>query len=251
MKALPGQYFSGTSGLVLPVPNKLAYPAQYQDKPRLTYYASLFNSIEVNSSFYKVPQAATVKKWADSVPDNFKFTFKLWRGITHNKGFVYDAMDIAKFIAVINSAGAKNGNLLIQFPPSIKADCLIQLEKLLLDLSHVRPGQSGYTSVEFRHSSWYNTNTYQLLKRYDVGLVLHDMPKSATPMVITNDSLIYLRFHGPAGDYRGGYTDSFLGEYTTYIKDWLAEGKTVYAYFNNTMGAAVHNLATLNQYVAE
>src|ERR1044072_276638 len=92
-----GIYRSGTSGLVLPVPNKKAFPPEFKDKSRLTYYGSLFNSIEINSSFYKIPQAATVKKWADSVPDNFAFTFKLWREITHIKGLAYQPEDVLRF----------------------------------------------------------------------------------------------------------------------------------------------------------
>lgn len=80
-------FYTGTSGLSLPFP-KHSFPPEFQDKSRLTFYASLFNSIEINSSFYKLPMASTVKKWAESVPDNFLFTFKLWREITHNKGLI-------------------------------------------------------------------------------------------------------------------------------------------------------------------
>ncbi|HEY8898156.1 MAG TPA: DUF72 domain-containing protein, partial [Niastella sp.] len=88
--SMTGSYKAGTSGLVLPVPNKQSFPPEFSDKSRLTYYASLLNSIEINSSFYKVPQPATVRKWADSVPDDFVFTFKLWQEITHVKGFAYN-----------------------------------------------------------------------------------------------------------------------------------------------------------------
>jgi uncharacterized protein YecE (DUF72 family) len=80
-------------------------------------------------------------------------------------------------------------------------------------------------------------------------MVQHDLPASAAPIMETEAGFIYLRFHGPNGGYRGSYTDDFLQEYAYYINDWLADGKTVYAYFNNTMGAAVHNLATLNSMV--
>src|SRR3954471_1854482 len=114
-----GLYRSGTSGLVLPVPNKQAFPPEFRDKSRLTYYASLFNSIEVNSSFYKVPMGSTVRKWANEVPDDFTFTFKMWREVTHGKGFTPDMGDIDKFMQVINEAGNKKGSLLIQLPPSV------------------------------------------------------------------------------------------------------------------------------------
>ena len=73
----------GTSGLVLPVPNKQAFPDEFRAGTRLTYYASLFNSMEINSSFYKVPQPATLGKWSHEVPEHFRFTIKLWQGITH------------------------------------------------------------------------------------------------------------------------------------------------------------------------
>lgn len=88
-KLLTVNYYSGISGLILPVPNKEHYPAEFKEKSRLCYYASLFSSIEVNSSFYRIPQAKTIAKWADDVPADFKFTFKLWRGITHEKGLVF------------------------------------------------------------------------------------------------------------------------------------------------------------------
>src|ERR1700712_1218858 len=129
-----GAFYSGTSGLVLPVPNKQLYPPQFQDKSRLTYYASLFNSIEINSSFYKVPQASTVKKWATEVPDGFRFTFKLWRDITHNKGLAFNPADVDRFIRVINEAGDKKGSLLIQFPPSVMVASFNQLEHLLMSI---------------------------------------------------------------------------------------------------------------------
>jgi len=75
------------------------FPPGYQNKSRLEYYASLFNSLEVNSSFYKVPMATTVQRWAACVPENFQFTFKLWRGITHNKGLEFIQADVDHFYA--------------------------------------------------------------------------------------------------------------------------------------------------------
>ena len=81
-------------------------------------------------------------------------------------------------------------------------------------------------------------------------MVIHDMPASATPMMVTGD-FVYLRFHGPEGNYRGGYEDDFLAEYDTYIKEWQKEGKTVYVYFNNTMGDALQNVMRLKELVSQ
>src|SRR5689334_13347685 len=105
---------AGTSGLVLPMP-KYLFPPEFQEKSRLEYYASVFNSIEINSSFYKVPKAATVARWAASVPETFTFTYKLWRDITHVKGLDFNPADVLNFIKVIDFAGDRKGCLLVQF----------------------------------------------------------------------------------------------------------------------------------------
>src|ERR1700712_4410010 len=90
--------YIGTSGLVLPVPNKKSFPEGFQDKSRLTYYSSLFNTIEINSSFKKIPQFKTAQRWAAEVPDDFRFTIKLSKWITHNKDLAFDPADVKHFI---------------------------------------------------------------------------------------------------------------------------------------------------------
>lgn len=238
-------FYGGTSGLTMPVKNKQAFPPEYQDKTRLQYYASLFNSIEINSSFYKLPIGKTVAKWADSVPDDFRFTYKMLRDITHNKELAYNPDDIHRFMASINHVGDKKGSLLIQFPASITIDRMPQMQRLLYDISQA--DVAGWDiAVELRSKTWYTEDVFRLLDEVQMGMVLHDMPASAAPLQDTEVDFVYLRFHGPGGGYRGSYEDDFLSEYASYIRDWQADGKRVYAYFNNTMGAAVFNLMTLN-----
>ena len=240
------ELYSGTSGLILPVKNKLFYPVEYQEKSRLTYYASLFNSIEINSSFYKIPMGSTVRNWADQVPEDFRFTFKLWREITHNKNLEFRNNDVAHFFDIINHSASKKGCLLAQFPPSLKVDMLRQLEKLLQSISQADPERSWKTAFEFRHSSWYQKEVFEMLEENGIGIVAHDKPGSITPFFDSKVSFKYLRFHGPNGDYKGRYSDDFIHEYAGYIKEWIQEGKTIYAYFNNTMGDAIKNLDFLN-----
>ncbi|MBO9151627.1 DUF72 domain-containing protein [Chitinophaga sp. GCM10012297] len=242
---------SGTSGLVLPVPNKQVFPPAFRDKSRLTFYGSLFNSIEVNSSFYKVPRAATVSRWAAEVPEDFVFTFKLWREITHAKGFVYRAEDVQRFIEAIAGAGDKKGCLLLQFPPSLTVERFGEVETLLRILKGIRPAHGWKVALEFRHPSWYIGETYELADEYSCSVVLHDIPKSKNTRLNKKARFVYLRFHGPEGDYRGGYTDEFLLQQALLIQQWLRENKDVYVYFNNTIGDAITNLATLNRMVAE
>lgn len=241
-----GRFRSGTSGLVIPVPNKQAFPPEYRDKSRLTYYASLFNSIEINSSFYKVPMGSTVRKWAESVPDNFTFTFKLWKEITHAKGFTPDLDAVDRFMDVIDHAGAKKGSLLIQLPPGITVEKSGQLEKIFERVK----GRGWQTAIEFRHPSWYISEVYEIADEYDLSVVLHDMPKSYNMQFNKTAKFIYLRFHGKEGDYKGGYTDEELGKHAAHIREWLAKGKDVYVYFNNTIGDALKNVVTLTEMVS-
>ena len=235
--------------MVLPVPNKQAFPPEYKNKSRLTYYASLFNSLEVNSSFYKIPMAATVKRWAAEVPDTFQFTFKLFREITHNKGLEFDKSLVERFMTIINGTGNKKGCLLVQFPASTTIN-LPQLKKLLSCIQKFNKKPAWNISVEFRHTSWYCSDTYQLLQKHNAGMVIHDMPKSATPSILPWTKFIYLRYHGQAGDYRGSYSIDFLQQQATMTTGWIKAGHIVYAYFNNTIGDAVSNVADITRLVA-
>lgn len=244
-------YYTGTSGLLLPVPNKLFYPEEFKEKSRLCFYGSLMNSIEINSSFYKVPMASTVKKWADDVPDSFNFTFKMFRGITHNKGLAFDPAAVKRFMEVISVATEKRGCLLVQFPGSIRIGNLRQLALLMDVLREHDPDRAWNIALEFRHVSLYRDEVYRLLNDYGMAMVVQDKPPAVTPILETDLPFVYLRFHGPGGSYKGSYEDDLLHEYAGYIRDWIAEGKTVYAYFNNTMGSAVANLYTLRDAVSE
>lgn len=250
MKSSNG-YYSGTSGLLLPVPNKAFYPEEFKTKSRLCYYSSLFNSIEVNSSFYKPPMKSTVARWTVETPSDFKFTFKLWRGITHNKSLAFDEKDVAEFMDRISAVAQKKGCLLVQFPGSIKLNHSNQLIKLLSCIRSADPEISWRVAVEFRDLSWYRKETYSMLSQFQMGLVLHDKLITGGQLIETELDYVYVRFHGPGGNYKGSYDDNFLYEYASYVKEWIVDGKTVYTYFNNTMGEAIANLKTLRQYVAE
>lgn len=236
----------GLSGVVLPYP-KYKFPPELQSTSRLTIYTTFFNSIEVNASFYKIPQRKTIERWAATVPENFRFTFKLHQEFTHCKFLDYDAEPLAGFIDVISAVGEKKGCILVQFPPSLKSDCILQLENLLHDLKNSMQNATWRLAVEFRDTSWYNDETFDLLKSQNAALVLHDIPKSAAPFIPTSDDFVYVRFHGPTGTYRGSYSDSLLEEYVQYINEWTGEKKKVYVYFNNTAGSAFENAVSLNQ----
>ena len=243
-----GIFRAGTSGLVLSEPNKLHFPSEFQDKHRLTYYASKFNSIEVNSSFYKIPICRTYKNWAEMVPDDFQFTIKLWQGITHEE--VYDPNDLERFFAAIQCLGNKKGCLLIQFAAKTKMD-FSGFDRLLENIRSLDPQEDLRLAVEFRHTHWYASEIYEILDEYNASMVLHDMPKCIPPELNKNTDFVYLRFHGEKGDYRGTYSIHHLRNKADEICGWLHQGKDVYAYFNNTIGDASANLKTLRDLVEQ
>ena len=244
------QLFMGTSGLVLPYKNRQAYPAKFEGWSRLAVYAALTNSLEVNSIFYKLPRESTVEQWRVSVPDDFRFTFKLWKQITHSKGLQFDPADVTKFFTVIAGAKDKKGCILVQFPASVKP---VLFKKVTLLLSCVQEANHvGWPiAVEFRNTGWYKEPTYDLLNEHGATMVVHDKAGSASPQADLEAGHIYLRFHGPDGNYKGSYDQGLLYEYAGYIANWLNAGKAVYVYFNNILGGALENLRVLRKFIQE
>jgi len=168
------------------------------------------------------------------------------KDITHDKTMSCDPYKIERFMQIINNAGQKKGSLLIQFP----AGRQYNLEYLKNLLFIVQQNNEGWdVCVEFRHLSWYRDTTYRLLETSKTTIVIHDMSKSATPSDALWGNVIYLRFHGPKGDYKGGYGIDTLKGYADKIKSWLKNKKIIYTYFNNTMGSAVFDALVLQELV--
>ena len=232
MQSTNDMFYSGTSGVDLPVPRS-QYPAAFREKSRLHYYASLFNSIEVNSIFYKLPRHSTVANWAEAVPDNFRFTFKVSKTITHVKGLDFSVKDVDDFIKTVENIGDKKGCLLAQFPPSLTIENLNELQNLLETLGEATQNTSWKIAMEFRNSSWYEREVYELLEEFAVSIVIHDIPASATPLSTVRGEFVYLRFHGPEPRYRGDYSDVVLKQYAGYIKTWLHGHRRKFIYINN------------------
>lgn len=244
-------YYTGTSGLLLPVPNKEYYPEEFREGSRLRYYSALMNSIEINSSFYKLPMASTVRKWAQEVPAGFRFTFKLFKGITHNPQLGFDPMEVERFMEVISQVDEKKGCILVQLPPSVRIANLPQLKRLMDSMRTNDPSSEWGIAFEFRHESLYTEEVSDLLEDFGLGRVIHDKGTGANSQMWVNSDFAYLRFHGPGGNYRGSYPEDILTEYAGYICEWLLENKRVFVYFNNTMGDAIGNLMTLEKFVLE
>ena len=194
---------------------------------------------------------ATFKKWAMDVPDDFTFTVKLWKEITHAKDLDIDTERIEHFLYAANWLDEKKGCLLIQFPGKIGIQYYNQVEKILQSINEYDPNNKWRIAVEFRNPTWYVGESFELMDEYDASIVLHDIPKARNMDLNKKAAFVYIRFHGPAGDYRGNYSNDLLKEYADKIKAFLIEGKDVYAYFNNTIGSAFENAGTLWEMVNE
>lgn len=238
----------GTSGIMVPGA-KQTFPVQFHYKSRLNYYSSLFNSLEINSTFQKIPRPLTIEKWSSDVPENFRFTIKLWREITHIKQLKTDLENLDNFFKAADHIGNKKGCLLVQFPGSITVEYGSQVEQILQRLQKLNHENKWLIAIEFRNVTWYSTETYKLLNRSGAAIVLHDMPRSKNFVLNEAATFNFYRFHGPKGDYRGCYSDEFLEEHAENIRHSLKEGKDVYAYFNNTMGDAFKNAMSLKAMV--
>ncbi len=234
---------------------KLTFPGEFKNKSRLHYYSSLFNTLEINSSFYKIPQAKTFEKWATDVSEDFAFTVKCWRGITHAKNLDFAKSDIDLFMTASNKLGNRSGCILIQFPASIRISHLKKVHEILADIRQqnaVRLHEPQWQlAVELRHPSWYCNEAYEVFQKHNAAIVIHDMPGSQTPLTVPINNLVYLRFHGPTGNYNGSYSEEHIRSYAGKIENWRKKVTSIYVYFNNTMGAAFDNAQLLKRIISK
>ncbi|RYY56601.1 MAG: DUF72 domain-containing protein [Chitinophagaceae bacterium] len=243
-----GRIWIGTSNVVVPG-NKTSFPPEFRDASRLHYYSTLFNSVEINSSFYKVPLQNTFSRWSDDVVNDFRFSVKMHKEFTHTKNLLADHDLIDPFLQATTGLGEKKGALLVQFPGKITLDYFDKVESLLDRLKN-SSFISGWTPVvEFRSPTWYIRETTELLDYNGASLVLQDLPKSKWQERVTRSPVVYMRFHGPEGGYRGSYGMGFLKKQAEEIVNWKSEGREVFVYFNNTIGNAFENALSLKAMV--
>ena len=247
---MTGKLRIGTSNGHIPG-KKSSFPSPYQLRSRLHYYSSLFDTIEVNSCFYKTPLRSTYEKWANDVPDDFQFTIKLTRDITHAKELKGDLTCMNNFLDAARGIGRKKGCLLIQFPGKISLEHFNQVENILDELEVYDPGYEWRRAIEFRNQSWYVGETNELLNAYKATMVLHDFSKAKVSAFAGKANFVYMRFHGPTGNYRESYSDRMLDEKADVITAFLQSGRDVYAYFNNTAGDAFQNARYLQSRLDE
>jgi uncharacterized protein YecE (DUF72 family) len=233
------RYYIGTSGWHYDHWKGLFYPCDLRKDKWLSFYSGHFNTVELNNSFYKLPSENAFLNWKATVPDGFTFTVKASRFITHIKRLKNVAESLTTFLSRASLLKEKLGPVLYQLHPQMKRNDE-QLETFLAELSpdyrHV---------IEFRNESWLCDSVFKIMRQYNVGLCVFDMPGLDCPLISTAD-FGYIRFHGCTGLYSSNYSNGELQHWAEEIKR-LGKGLTsVYIYFNNDAEAyAVDNARTL------
>lgn len=237
----------GTSGWSYKHWSGIFYPEDVKPAKYLEHYVTVFDCVELNASFYRIPNVKTVQGWARRTPASFRFCTKMSRFITHQKKLVDAAEAIDRFLAAFEPLGDRLGPFLVQLPPSLRfapdiAEAFLHLLALRRNL--------GEFVLEARHDSWFTPESVSLLKHYGIAGVIADSGGRFPVSEVLTNSLVYLRFHGPDGRYRASYTTGVLETYARKIIAWLSEGCQIWAFFNNDFNAhAVHNARELKALV--
>jgi uncharacterized protein YecE (DUF72 family) len=229
----------GTSGWVYEHWRGIFYPADLPQSGWYAHYARHFDTVEINYSFYRLPSERAFDDWRAQAPPGFVYAVKANRYLTHIKRLKDAAAPLERFLSRARRLGDKLGPILWQLSPKWRADpARLDAFAALLptDLVH---------AFEFRDPRWFVPPVREILERYGLSLCIFDMPGLACPAWVTGEA-VYLRFHGSGVVYGGRYGQEGLRPWADRMQGWLAEGRAVYAYFNNdAFGYAVEDAQAL------
>ena len=216
------QLFVGTSGWAYPGWKPDFYPAKLAQKKFLGHYSTQLNTVEVNFTFRQLVKESTIQNWLQETPAHFRFGIKAHQVITHIKRLKRTEEFLPRFLATIEplASAGKLGPVLFQLPPNLKVD-----GTLLKDFLALLP-RNLPAAFEFRHESWFADSTWELLKSRGVALCVAETEERTTPDVVTS-SFVYYRFRKP------NYTAEERATMVGYIREHLAGGRDVFAYFKH------------------
>jgi len=207
------------------------YPTELPPTRWLEHYATHFDTVEINNTFYRLPEAATFAAWARRVPRGFVYAVKASRYLTHTKKLKDPDDPVELFFSRAKRLGATFGPILYQLPPRwpLTSASLARFENFMKAL----PPKRRHV-VEFREPSWYAREVFALLQRHRVALCLHDMHGSAISSLEIGP-FVYMRFHGTQ-KYGGRYSDAALDAWAERLAGEAGKARPIYVYFNNDAG---------------
>jgi uncharacterized protein YecE (DUF72 family) len=213
-----GELYSGTSGFSYATWKGKFYPASLPGSKMLEHYALHLRGVELNGSFYRLPPATALEKWAASTPDGFRFCMKANRGLTYSAE-AFDKVGLARLFADrMRTLGQRLGPVLLQFPP-VRQRNVAQLESLLDAIG-------GTVACEFRHDSWFHDETYDAIRRHGGAVVVTDEEKWPQAPLVEVGPVAYFRL-------RRGYTTRALEPWTDLVRAALGSHDQVHVYFKH------------------
>ena len=214
------------------------YPDTQRTDTWFKHYTATFQTVELNAPFYKWPKLSTVKSWRRNAPEDFRYSVKVNRLITHEKRLVRTRMLIEEFCSIEKILGPKMGCFLFQFPPSYR----YTPSRLKSIVSQLDPAYRN--TIEFRHKSWWRDSVYRHLG--EAGLIFCSVsaPRLPDDLVQTSD-VLYVRLHGRSRWYRHDYTPVELSEWTRKIAESGAREAWIY-FDNDREGFAIKNAQELS-----
>lgn len=235
----------GTSGWSYDHWHGVLYPHGSAPWDRLGYYVQQYQTVELNSSFYKWPTIPAFKSWQRRLPPGFLLSVKAPRHLTHSKCLYAPERWIERIKASWYELADKRAVFLVQLSPNFAFD----YERLQYFLRQIPKWIR--LSVEFRHHSWHQECVFRLLEQYGAAYCI--MSGAHLPCVLQATApFVYVRMHGPDQEhlYGGLYSDDDLHWWADRIKEWDRQGKDIYVYFNNDgCGNAVRNATTLKTFI--
>lgn len=241
--------YLGTSGWHYDHWNGVFYPPEVKGYNELRFFSEHFDSVENNSSFYRMAKESTYKTWARMVPDDFKFSLKLNRSVTHTHRLKLTPKTketVRYILESLQVLGKKLGAMVIQLPASFKCDLARMDDFLSFIISEAEKLEHAPDfAAEFRSQTWFNEDTYGLLKKHGVALVAADSSRYPCVRELTADTA-YIRFHGPEQLFASSYSHEQLTDWAEYIKKISKKTRRIYIYFNNDInGHAIANATVL------
>jgi uncharacterized protein YecE (DUF72 family) len=196
------------------------YPAGAKGDMLLQHYSEKLNSVEINSTFYQMPNERTIRKWAEATAGNFRFSFKANRRITHIKKLRNAASETASFADALTPLKGKLGPLLVQLPPFLRFD-----RGLLEGFLREKPGPISVV-LEPRHTSWFSDEVYEVLERYNVALCVADTAEMK-PVFRGTADFAYARLR------QDNYSRTDLEKWSDKLAGFAQDGTDCYAYFKH------------------
>lgn len=205
------------------------YPSSLPKRLWFDHYTRAFDFVEVNGTFYRLPEASTFAVWAERAPPGFLYGVKASRFLTHMKKLNEPEEPLARLFGRMVPLGEHEGPVLYQLPPgwALNRERLVRfLQALPREKRHV---------IEFRETSWYADEVLETLARHGVALCVHDLPGNPSPRLQVGP-FVYVRFHGTTAPYAGAYGKRRLARWAEWFDHHRARGLDVYAAFNNDIG---------------